>query len=41
MSPLTRCLLDKVVARRTVDGRLCLAEGDSLSEQELFAVDLL
>jgi len=36
-----RCLLDKVVARRTVEGLLRLAEGNSLSEQELFAVDLL
>jgi hypothetical protein len=41
MSVLTRCLLDKVVARRAVEGLLKLAEGDSLSEQELFAVDLL
>jgi len=41
MSALTRCLLDKVVARRTVEGLLRLAKGDSLSEQELFAVDLL
>lgn len=41
MSVLTRCLLDKVVARRAVEGLLRLAEGDSLSEHELFAVDLL
>ncbi|MFH1908935.1 MAG: hypothetical protein ABIL11_16400 [Chloroflexota bacterium] len=30
MSALMRCLLDKVVARRTVEGLLRLAEGNSL-----------
>jgi len=41
MSSLTRCLLDKVVARRAVEGLLRLAEGDDLSDEELWAVDLL
>ena len=41
MSTPTRCLLDKVVARRMVEGLLRVSEGDQLSIQELFAVDLL
>ena len=41
MSAPTRCLLDKVVARRMVEGLLRVSEGGRLSIQELFAVDLL
>lgn len=41
MSSLMRCLLDKVVARRATEGLLKLAEGRSLTEEELCAVDLL
>jgi hypothetical protein len=40
MSDLTRCLLDKVIARRVVEGLLGLAEGRELSEEELLALDL-
>ena len=40
MSDLTRCLLDKVTARRAVEGLLKLALGRELSEAELFALDL-
>jgi hypothetical protein len=40
MSDLTRCLLDKVTARRMVEGLLGLAEGRELSEEELLALDL-
>jgi hypothetical protein len=40
MSDLTRCLLDKVTARRMVEGLLGLAEGRGLSEEELLALDL-
>ena len=35
-----RCLLDKVTARRTVEGLLKLAEDRDLNEAELFALDL-
>jgi len=41
MSALMRCLLDKVVARRSLEGLLRLAEGRDLTEEELWAVDLL
>ncbi len=34
------CLLDKVTARRAVEGLLKLAKGRTLSIQELFALDL-
>ncbi len=40
MSNLTRCPLDKVTARRAVEGLLKLAEGRELSEEELFTLDL-
>jgi hypothetical protein len=40
MSDLTRCLLDKVTARRMTEGLLGLAEGRELSEEELLALDL-
>ena len=40
MSDLTRCLLDKVTARRMVEGLLGLAEGREISEEELLALDL-
>jgi len=35
-----RCLLDKVVARRIVEGLLKLAEERELNDDELFALDL-
>ncbi len=35
-----RCLLDKVAARRGVEGLLKLAEARDLSDDELFALDL-
>lgn len=35
-----RCLLDKVVARYTLTGLLKLAEGATVSREELFSVDL-
>lgn len=35
-----RCLLDKVIARRVVEGLLKLAERHDLSDAELFALDL-
>ncbi len=41
MSHSMRCLLDKVVARRSLEGLLKLAEGRDLAEEELWAVDLL
>jgi hypothetical protein len=41
MSALMRCLLDKVVARRSLEGLLRLAEGRDLTGEELWAVDLL
>ena len=41
MSVPTRCLLDKVVARRALEGLLKLAEGRDLTEEQLWAVDLL
>jgi hypothetical protein len=41
MSVPTRCLLDKVVARRILEGLLKLAEGRDLTEEELWAIDLL
>jgi hypothetical protein len=41
MSVPTRCLLDKVVARRALEGLLKLAEGRDLREEELWAVNLL
>ena len=41
MSAPTRCLLDKVVARRALEGLLKLAEGRDLTEEELWSVDLL
>jgi hypothetical protein len=37
---LIRCLLDKVTARRILEGLLKLAEGRDLTEVELFALDL-
>ena len=40
MSDRTRCLLDKVTARRILEGLLKLAEGRDLSGEEWFAVDL-
>ena len=40
MSALTRCLLDKVTARRTAEGLLKLAEGRPLTDDELLALDL-
>jgi hypothetical protein len=40
MSNSTRCLLDKVAARRVMESLLKLAEGRDLSEEELFAIDL-
>jgi len=40
MSDRTRCLLDKVTARRILEGLLKLAEGRDLSDDELFALDL-
>jgi len=36
-----RCLLDKVVARRGLEGLLTLAEGRDLTEEELWTIDLL
>lgn len=36
-----RCLLDKVAARRVLEGLLKLAEARDLIEEELFALDLL
>jgi len=36
-----RCLLDKVVVRRSLEGLLKLAEGRDLTEEELWAIDLL
>jgi hypothetical protein len=39
MSNPTRCLLDKVTARRIIEGSLKLAEKRSLSDDELFALD--
>lgn len=41
MSRSIRCLLDKVVARRSLEGLLKLAEGRDLTEEELWAIDLL
>ena len=41
MSRSIRCLLDKVVARRSLEGLLKLAEGRELKEEELWAIDLL
>lgn len=41
MSHSMRYLLDKVVARRSLEGLLKLAEGRDLAEEELWAVDLL
>ena len=35
-----RCLLDKVTARRIMEGLLKLAEGREVTEAELFALDL-
>lgn len=40
MSALTRCLLDKVSARRAAEGLLKIAEGRSLTDDEVFALDL-
>jgi hypothetical protein len=40
MSNLTRCLLDKVTARRILEGLLRLAEGRDVLTAELFALDL-
>ncbi|MFQ5595916.1 MAG: hypothetical protein ACE5HA_17370 [Anaerolineae bacterium] len=40
MSDLMRCLLDKVTARRVMEGLLKLAEARNLTEEELFALDL-
>ena len=40
MSVLTRCLLDKVIARRVLEGLLKLAETRELTVQELFTLDL-
>ena len=40
MSDRTRCLLDKVTARRILEGLLKLAEGRDLGGDELFALDL-
>ena len=40
MSALTRCLLDKVTARRTAEGLLKTAEGRPLTDDEVFALDL-
>ncbi len=41
MSRSIRCLLDKFVARRRLEGLLKLAEGRDLTEEELWAIDLL
>ena len=41
MSRSVRCLLDKSVARRTLEGLLKLAEGNELTEEQLWSVDLL
>lgn len=41
MSHSIRCLLDKVVAWRSLEGLLKLAEGRELTEEELWAIDLL
>lgn len=40
MSNRMRCLLDKVTARRVLEGLLKLAEVRELTEEELFALDL-
>jgi hypothetical protein len=40
MSP-TRCLLDKVVVRYTLDGMLSLSLGRELTAQQLAALQLL
>ena len=40
MSDQTRCLLDKVTARRILEGLLKLAEARDLTEEELVALDL-
>jgi len=40
MPERTRCLLDKVTARRILEGLLKLAEGRDLSDEELVAIDL-
>ncbi len=36
-----RCLLDKVTARHTVEGLFRLTQGQELTREELFALDLL
>jgi len=41
MSRSIQCLLDKVVARRSLEGLLKLAEGRDLTEEELWALALL
>lgn len=35
-----RCLLDKVIARYTLQGLLKLAEGEEVNDEELFTLDL-
>ena len=40
MSDRTRCLLDKVTARRILEGLLKLAEGRGVNEEELIALDV-
>jgi hypothetical protein len=40
MPDRTRCLLDKVTARRILEGLLKLAEGRDVSQEELIALDL-
>ncbi len=41
MSRSIQCLLDKVVARRSLEGLLKLVEGRDLTEEESWAIDLL